>query len=148
MADIAEKKLDLARRIAEGMEELPRQRAYAIIALFSGNESDLRNANGVNPTNKVIYIRVLLALGKAAEAMEVVKGLSLNENSAERNRAEEEIALFLVSQGKIEEAKGRLFGHVSDPTCRANILQAIVNSQDDMISGLQRKLTLAESGAA
>ena len=149
MPDIDEKKLELAREIANGMDEASNQRVFAVIALFSGVKKDLDKANSVIPANKVVYIKVLLALGNEKEAATVIQGLSREDEGKNRSEAEKAFAFFYVSQGRIEDAKNRVYD-ISDPSHKVVVLQEIarcrekmMKKMDDELAELRSKLALA-----
>ena len=150
MSDVDEKRLELAREIANEMEELARQKVFAVIALFSGNKKDLDIANGGTPIGKVVYIRILLALEKEKEAIDVVRGLSATDQEKERSEAETAIVCFFVNKNRIEEAFDRI-QFIFDVGWKAHALRVIADAQRRVIikmeeenKGLRQKTVPAE----
>ncbi len=153
MSNAEETKLVLARAIAGAMDEASRQIAYAIIALFSGSEDDLKKASSGIPANKVIHIKVLLALEKVAEVLNIILGFS-DDQAKERSEAELSLVSFFADKGRIKDAWERVW-FISDPERKASAMQRIALDEEKVIkrmaeeiAELRLKLALAESGAA
>ncbi len=153
MTDITDKKLALARRMADGINEPVKSVVYGIIALLSGDEEDRKKIGCGVPANRVILIEVLLGLGIESEALSVMAGFSFDQLE-EKSEAYLSFVFFLVDRGRAEEAlkkawcivnpekKARAYAYIAEAQ------KKLIDKQAEEAAELRRKLASAESGAA
>ena len=150
MPGAEEKKLDLARKIADSLDESARQKAYAMIALFSGCECDLNEANSSIASNKVLFIKVLLALGREQEAINAAAGfciLASDEKEKYESEAEADIILFLLGEGRINDARARLY-RIGDSYWKVVVLGQLVDKQTEVIQKKDDEIASLQTRAA
>ncbi|MCX6760180.1 MAG: hypothetical protein NTW46_02450 [Candidatus Nealsonbacteria bacterium] len=150
MPGAEEKTLNLARKIADSLDESARQKAYAMIALFSGCECDLNEANSSIASNKVFYIKVLLALGREQEAINAAGSFSMLASDGEekhQSEAEADIIFFLLGEGRINDARARLY-RISDLYWKAMALGRLADKQAEVIQKKDDEITNLQTRAA
>lgn len=131
--------LDLAREIAFTVDESTRPRVFALIALFSRSADDIKLATSTLAANKVILIKVLLALSEEREALNVAASFNRDNEKEEKSEAELAIVTYYLFKEIMPKAKERLLA-VRGDNHKVIALSRFVKKQTEIIEKRDREI--------